>query len=180
MFHVLVVTAHSLYAGEPAQEQQQALTLQLPVDIKSFSHVPAVIERSHADESFKRYKYKEGSNPADASKRKHDGNRLTEGCYVSLERLRKVQPDTNMGNSTSSYSTQWDMMTMSDAKGITSIASKKQIMDGTFDAVTKDVYYVFNHIRHQRLKSLDQQKQDELRKLIGEMKDEMDFTRVKS
>lgn len=146
VFHVLVVTIHSAYPAEnvdASTPHSQALTFQIPVDIRSLKSVATVVESSHTDAQFKKYA---------SANSTHNGNRLTEGFYVSVERLREGLKDAGLDVKDTSAMHQWDMMTMSDAKGITSIASQKQITKGTLEAITKDVYYVLDYIRQQREK----------------------------
>lgn len=149
VFHVLVVTAQSEYRVETEGETKyhpQSHTLQLPIDMASLKAVPSVVKNSHTDEDTKHYK---SASPS-STQQNHLGNSLTEGCYVSLERLQKAPHEASVDCKGMSCMHRWDMMTMSDAKGITRIASSNAIIKGTLDAVTKDVYYVLDHIKSRK------------------------------
>jgi hypothetical protein len=78
---------------------------------------------------------------------KHKGNSLTEGVYVSVERLRQAPSTSEKEDSTH----RWDMMTRSDAKGISRLAPWSTRRKETLDAIAKDVMYVLNHIGKQRM-----------------------------
>lgn len=151
VFHVLCVTVHSKYMTIEEHDSTpptQALTLQLPIDLTTFSGVPAVVQRSHVQKGVYRYEYPDppvaGQTPPTSRQKSRKGNRLTEGLYVSMERLREA------GSREVDVTHQWDMTTQSDAKGVTTLAPYKVAMKGTLDAVTKDVDYVLDHLRKQR------------------------------
>jgi hypothetical protein len=154
VFHVLCVTVHSKYTTAHELESgppTQALTLQLPIDMNTFSGVPGLGQRSHIQKGAYRYEYRDppvaGQAPPNARQKNRKGKRLTEGFYVSMERLREAAPKDSREDKGMH---QWDMMTQSDAKGVTTLAPYKTTMKGTLDAVTKDVDYVLDHIRKRR------------------------------
>jgi hypothetical protein len=150
VFHVLCITAHSTYDTPSKGEstpRSQSHTLQLPVNIESFRDVGTVMSRS---------RYRPSANLCDvtdhltvegaATKRqqKYNGKKFTEGVYASLERLRQA------ASSTEKSLHRWDMMTKSDARGITRIAPWSVQKKETLEAVAKDVLYVLEHIGKQR------------------------------
>lgn len=156
IFHVLCITVHSLYDAPEDVEHgllSQSHTLQLPVDIQSFRDMTKVTCKSRFRQHTKTYNaINVDDEPiGDATSRKwgqmlaHQGNKMIEGVYVSLERLREG-PTTATGDQTHL----WDMMTKSDARGMTSLAPWNTRKRGTLDAVAKDVLYVLEHIRRNR------------------------------
>jgi hypothetical protein len=154
VFHILCVTVHSKYTTTDEHNSRsatQALTLQLPIDINTFSGIPCMVQRSHIQTNTYRYEYRDppvAGQPLPSSRQKsRKGKRLTEGFYVSMERLREA-PLNDSGEDKGMH--QWDMMTQSDAKGVTTLAPYKTTMKGTLDAVTKDVDYVLDHARKRR------------------------------
>jgi hypothetical protein len=102
VFHVLAVTARS-YRTENPSELSHSFTVQLPIDYNTFSDVELMTRRSHVKVSRSSRCYhvpsgegSAGTEPSD-DQRKRQGNKLTEGNYVSLERLvgapRRVSVD---------------------------------------------------------------------------------------
>lgn len=150
VFHVLCITAHSANPVASATEGQskihpQSHTLQLPVNIESFRDVSSVVSRSHFQQKPSKYII-EGVSAPTARQKKHNGKNVTEGIYCSLERLFQIPDSSGIG---SQY--QWDMMTSSDAKGSTRFAPWSIKKKETLEAVAKDVQYVLDYIRKQRL-----------------------------
>jgi hypothetical protein len=148
VFHVLCVTAHS--ANHVSTLRPRSYTLQLPVNIQSFREVSPILSKSHFQQKSKTYSIENDVAYASAPstrQQKHNGKNVTEGIYCSLERLSQV-PDRS-GKAGSQY--QWDMMTCSDAKGSTRFAPWSIKKKETLEAIAKDVQYVFEHIRKQRL-----------------------------
>lgn len=146
-FFVLCISAHSANPKSPATEGQSKLhaqshTLQLPVNIESLHDVKAIASRSHFQQKSKTYSTEHITTPTERQK-KHNGKKITEGIYCSLERLLQV--------SDSPAKFQWDMMTRSDAKGSTKLAPKSITRKETLEAIAKDVQYVLEYIRKQRL-----------------------------
>ncbi|KAL6709758.1 hypothetical protein ACN47E_001187 [Coniothyrium glycines] len=170
VFHVLVVTAHSTSrsnneseASPSVSDVPQSFTAQLPIDFESLSQLETISKRSHAVRkgSSTRYQYPEGSpgaKPATDVQRKSKGNKLTEGNYVSVERLRKARETSPngdtvpVGNLPESLDCRhrWDMMTLSDAGGITRIAPGNTAQNETLDAIAADVEYVLKHVAQTR------------------------------
>jgi hypothetical protein len=155
VFHVLCITAHSANHVSAATDGHSTLhprshTLQLPVNIQSFRDVSPILSKSHFQQKSKTYSIGNdvglASEPT-ARQKKHNGKNVTEGIYCSLERLSQV-PDSS-AKTGSQY--QWDMMTCSDAKGSTRFAPWSIKKKETLEAIAKDVLYVFEHIREQRL-----------------------------
>jgi membrane-bound lytic murein transglycosylase B len=127
----------------------------------SLKGVPSIMERTHTDKYFKHYEFRPilaAQKSPNLRQQSRNGQTLTEGFYVSLERLQKAPHGASLEFKGMSCMHHWDMMTMSDARGIARLASQKTITKSTLDAVTKDVYYVLDHIRRQR-----QDEQDRLR-----------------
>ena len=171
VFYVLVVTAHSTYDADtkddamPSQRRRQSFTAQLPVNFESFSGVDAMLQRSHVKmRGSSMYFQRSADQTADpkepaSTKPQRNGQKLTEGNYVSLERVREA-PETrpsNVGRSPipsqktePEYSHRWDMMTLSKAGGITRFAPKRIQIKETLDAIAADVHYVIKHIAEQR------------------------------
>ncbi|KAH8731469.1 hypothetical protein GQ44DRAFT_604193 [Phaeosphaeriaceae sp. PMI808] len=152
VFHVLCITTHSTYgvvSPNSLQGPSQSHTVQLPFYFKSLCDVQTVMSKSHIRPGSLIYDNKHDTitQVEDAERKvKHNGNSLTEGVYVSLERLRQA----STGTEKSKEQHRWDMITRSDAKGITRAApwstKKKEILE----AVAKDVQYIIEHIGEQR------------------------------
>ena len=170
VFHVLVMTAHTTYrmADDSGDLQTlnipQSFTAQLPVDFDSLSQIPTVMQRSHVEKKGSSQRYQlpsdnvSGAALPTSTQRRTIGKKLTEGNYVSLERLRKapkVLPiDENVAievePTETVYHHRWDMMTLSDAGGITRIAPQKKKQNEILAAIAADVEYVIKHIAEQR------------------------------
>jgi hypothetical protein len=134
VFHVLCITAHST---QPTNSLSQSHTLQLPINFPSFAPIPSMISKSHIHPTSLKY-----NNPsANGRQKKQNGNKFTEGAYVSLERLCAGMEEGEH---------RWDMMTKSDAKGITKIAPWSTKRKETLNAVAEDVRYVLDEIRKRR------------------------------
>tara|TARA_R110002003_G_scaffold13_3_gene844 strand:+ start:3426 stop:3962 length:537 start_codon:yes stop_codon:yes gene_type:complete len=151
VFHVLVITAHSTHAI-PSQSisQLQSHTLQLPINFDSLRDVEAITGASHIRPRSMIYEIKGHSienSGITERQTKHKGNSLTEGVYVSVERLRQAPSTSEKEDSTH----RWDMMTRSDARGISRLAPWSTKRKETLDAIAKDVMYVLNHIGKQRM-----------------------------
>jgi hypothetical protein len=154
VFHVLCITAHSEYivTCEGVQTPRtQSHTIQLPVHFDSFRDIDAVIGKSHLRKQSRVYDIARLlSVPGSLTERqkKYNGKNVTEGIYGSLERLQHAPLADSPEKEDKMH--RWDMMTQSDARGITRVApwstKKKEILE----AVAKDVQYVLEHIRSQR------------------------------
>lgn len=152
VFHVLCITAHSTYDA-PGEEESKARsrshTLQLPVDIDSFRDIPAVMSKSRYRPSTSLYDVTnhltvEGS--VTKRQQKYNGKKFTEGVYASLERICQAHSSERRDDGLN----RWDMMTKSDARGITRIAPWSVQKKETLEAVAKDVLYVLEQIGKQR------------------------------
>lgn len=149
VFHVLCVTAHSTYdapSGDEAGPLRQSYTLQLPIAFDSLKDIAAVNDRSHIKPKSQKYEFRSqnGARISDERQKKSQGKSLTEGVYVSLERLRQAPRGSNEN------AHRWDMATKSDAKGISKAAPWGTKKKETLQAISKDVSYVFEQIKKQR------------------------------
>lgn len=95
VFHVLVVTAHSTYPLKVKPGTPQSFTAQLPIDFASLSDSNSIMKRSHFKKEGSTFRY---YLPSDAvtvteERKKRVGRKLTEGNYVSLERLQQASKD---------------------------------------------------------------------------------------
>ena len=170
VFHVLVLSAHSTYTKEressssSSERRQQSCTVQLPIDFESFRNVDSVMQRSHVKLKGSSMRYQpssEGSQEfvqAEGKKRGKPGQKLTEGNYVSLERVMEASKTWYINEQTSTTPTnadtecchRWDMMTLSTAGGVTRLAPKRIQVNETLDAIAEDVHYVLKYIAEQR------------------------------
>jgi hypothetical protein len=162
VFHVICLTALSKYTataqGGDQKLRAQSHTVQLPVRFESFSKIGEVLRKSNFKQRSRMYDINHRLRDAsvtsnvcdtpDARQIKYNGKKLTEGFYGSLERLRhapNIDPAEPYDNSH-----RWNMITQSDARGITRAApwstKKKEILE----AVAQDVQYVLEYIREQR------------------------------
>ena len=142
VFHVLVISG---------RQSTQSHTLQIPVDMASLSGVQRIISKSRILKQGSDWRYRSDVNRGDAARepaatamqKQRDGKKLTEGVYVSLERLSQLAaPDTKR--------TQWDMMTLSNAGGITSKTPVWMQKGKLLEAISKDVQYVIEEIGRKR------------------------------
>jgi hypothetical protein len=150
VFHVLCITAHSThdFPGEPVS-RTQSNTLQLPISLDSFHDCQTVMNKSRYRPDTKIYNITHNfKSESDLSDRqcKYLCKKFTEGIYVSLERLFSA---SNTDNPLKDRH-RWDMMTKSDARGITRFAPWSIQKKETLEAVAKDVLYVLEQIRRQR------------------------------
>lgn len=152
VFHVLCITAHSTYIvlheGE-SSPRSQSYTVQLPVNLESFRDVESVTLKSHIRARSRIYEVTHQSTaPGNTTQRqvKSNGRSLTEGIYVSLERLCQAPS----GPERLDNMHRWDMMTQSDAKGITRAAPWSTKRKEILEAVAKDVQYILEQVRRQR------------------------------
>ena len=146
VFHVLCITAHSTYNPSSTAERSQSHTLQLPLNIESFQCFQAIMSKSHFQPSTKTYNIQNHTSATERQK-KHNGNKVIEGIYCSLERLCQGA----LGVVVTANLHRWDMMTRSDARGSTRFAPWSTKRKETLEAIAKDVQYVIQHIRKQRL-----------------------------
>jgi hypothetical protein len=162
VFHVVCLTVLSKYTataqGGDQKLRAQSHTVQLPVRFETFSRIGDVLGKSHFKERLRIYdinhrlrdgnKHSKTCAPPTARQVKYNGKKVTEGFYGSLERLRHA-PQIEPADSYDNWH-RWNMITQSDARGITRAApwvtKKKEILE----AVAKDVQYVLEHIRKQR------------------------------
>ncbi|EMD90935.1 hypothetical protein COCC4DRAFT_60247 [Bipolaris maydis ATCC 48331] len=153
VFHVLVVTTQTNHAESPS-ELARSSTVQLPIDFESFDD-STIVQRSHVKKtgSSRTYQILEGHEKFDSKhpdkRLPHQGKKLTEGKYASLERLTSAPrgPQSDVG---SLGDHRWDMMTLSTAGGLTRIAPKSVQEKETLVATAKDVEYVLAYIAEQR------------------------------
>jgi hypothetical protein len=116
VFHVLVVSARLKNDSTNEDGTHMSWTAQLPIDFDSFSDVPCIRQESYMSAK-RRYARPTSSSSqtlsASASddngngsgfKKEYEGKKLTEGKYVSLERLCKVSSSSEEGGS------RWDMV----------------------------------------------------------------------
>ncbi|KAF2832083.1 hypothetical protein CC86DRAFT_365981 [Ophiobolus disseminans] len=158
VFHVLCITAHSSAYHLPkasdieTMSHAQSHTMQLAINIHALQNVQSIVSRSRFQASSKTYSLKaQALVQATERQKKHNGNKVTEGKYCSLERLREAcdrDPDTP-----ENYH-RWDMMTKSDAGGCTRLAPRSTKRKETLNAIAKDVEYVLQYIRQQRLAAI--------------------------
>jgi hypothetical protein len=138
VFHVLCITTHSTV---PSTSLSQSHTLQLPIHFPSLISLPSISSKSHINATSLKYTNLSATNER---QRKQNENKFTEGVYVSLERLIEGKDGEAEG------SHRWDMMTKSDARGITKIAPWSTRRKETLNAVAEDVRYVLDEIRKRR------------------------------
>lgn len=171
VFNVLIVTAHSFCEAasnneiSQPSETRQSFTAQLPIDIDSFSAVGSMMRKSNVQKKGSTYYYFPPNATQDTLSQpkriqpKKQGKKLIQGNYVSLERLREAtrigqsrQPPASSPPSTDAESShRWDMMTLSKAGGITSLAPGRIQQKETLDAISADVYEAIQYIAEQRL-----------------------------
>jgi len=103
VFHVLVVTTQT-YRADSSTELSQSTTVQLPIDYASFADVDCVKARSHVRTSGSSLCYyfpqsieRHGLQP-NVTQKSREGKKLTEGRYVSLERLLGASASSSSGN----------------------------------------------------------------------------------
>ena len=90
VFHALIVTMNTYNAD--LSELASSFTVQLPMDYTSFGDVKIMQERSRMERkgSSQLYRFPSNIGPdstPDANQKQRQGKKLTEGIYVSLERL---------------------------------------------------------------------------------------------
>lgn len=152
VFHVLCITAHSTYHlpdEDESWQHPQSHTMQFPVNIESFRDVQPITLKKRFRSKSKIYNVKDSvAAQSGITKRQleHNGNSVTEGIYVSLERVCQAPGKPN----TVDNQHRWDMMTRSDAKGITRFAPWSTKRKETLEAIAKDVQYVLEHISKER------------------------------
>jgi hypothetical protein len=142
VFHVLVISG---------KQSTQSHTLQIPVDFASLSGVQQIVSRSRIMAQGSDWRYNSDANrgvaarePAGtATQKQRSGKKLTEGVYVSLERLLQLSEPGSMR-------TQWDMMTLSNAGGITSKTPVWMQKGKLLESLSKDVQYVIEEIGKNR------------------------------
>ncbi|KAH7391776.1 hypothetical protein BKA66DRAFT_26427 [Pyrenochaeta sp. MPI-SDFR-AT-0127] len=179
VFHVLVITVHSTCpadANAKAFESckiSQSCTIQLPIDFESLSNVQAVMQKSRIkkDGSTRRYSLPTSTATDTAefldTQKQRTGNKLTEGIYVSVERLQKALKEVPAEDGVSleaqyadkDYQHRWDMMTVSTAKGITQFAPERVKQTETLKAVAEDVYGVIQYVARARQNEQNRKKQ---------------------
>ncbi|KAL1793344.1 hypothetical protein ACET3X_008326 [Alternaria dauci] len=136
VFHVLVVTANTYQKNNPS-ELSKSFTVQLPIDYASFGDVEIMQEMSRmkARGSSQCYHFPSNAESGlipDAHQKQRQGKKLTEGTYVSLERLTRADSANN-------HCHRWDMMTLSTAGGMTRRAPKGVQQKETLEAIAMDV-----------------------------------------
>lgn len=173
VFHVLVLAGRSTHDAELVSKESLSLVVQLPVDFASFSNSTAIMQRSHIKKSRSSWQYAfpssgnhtvitDTGNPLPqptSFQKKRQGKKLTEGCYVSLERLKGAPKTMPVSDETpldaepvdvSKNCHIWDMMTLSSARGNTLKMPNKLLENGTLKAITQDVEFVIKMIAEQR------------------------------
>lgn len=91
VFHALIVTMNT-HKAESLSDLASSFTVQLPIDYASFGDVKIMQERSRMETKGSSQLYRfpsdtgSGATP-DANQKQRQGKKLTEGTYVSLERL---------------------------------------------------------------------------------------------
>lgn len=120
VFHALIITMNT-YKTESLSELALSLTVQLPIDYASFEDVKVMQERSRMKTKGSSQIYQfpssagSGSTP-DANQKQRQGKKLTEGTYVSLERLISASAVPTDGDvaqqaeSSDSNRHRWDMV----------------------------------------------------------------------
>jgi hypothetical protein len=133
------------------KQSTQSHTVQIPVDMASLSRVQYIVSRSRILIQGGDWRYKFDANRGAAVRepggtemqRQRNGKKLTEGVYVSLERLYQLAEP-------GSKRTQWDMMTLSDAGGITSKTPVWMQKGKLLESISKDVQYVIEEVGQKR------------------------------
>ena len=122
VFHVLVVTTQT-YRADNSTELSRFTTVQLPIDYASFADVDSVKAKSHVRTSGSSLCYyfpqsieRHGLQP-NVTQKSREGKKLTEGRYVSLERLLGASTRSSSGNDTTQQTHaardghhRWDMV----------------------------------------------------------------------
>jgi hypothetical protein len=109
-----------MYTTESLSELAQSFTVQLPIDYASFGDVKIIQERSRMKTKGSSLCYQfpssAGSGPTpNANQKQRQGKKLTEGTYVSLERLTsasRAQTDgvAQRAESSDNDCHRWDMV----------------------------------------------------------------------
>ncbi len=142
VFHALAI------AGK---QDTQSINLQIPIDYASFCAVESIKARSRLQRQGSDFRYNTDSNrtagarepTSTTTQKERSGKKVTEGIYASLERIRILQD-------TEPKTTQWDMMTLSDAGGLVSATPTWMQKGQLLEAVSKDVQFVIQEIGKQR------------------------------
>jgi hypothetical protein len=176
VFHLLVITVHNTYTptADPEttqdtsglEETEQSITMQLPIDISSCGEITSMVSRSHLKPAATGFRYQLPSDSPTSSsvtskQKKRIGKKITEGNYVSLERLRKAPkdprgddcPEFDVPLAESLYHHRWDMCTLSTAGGATNLAPKKVKDKEILKAIVEDVQYVLSEVADKRKKA---------------------------
>jgi hypothetical protein len=113
VFHVLVVTTQTNSTETPS-ELVRSSTVQLPIDYESFND-SIIVKRSRVKRTGSSRSYQipqgyetSGSKPTDVQQ-SHQGRKLTEGTYVSLERL-EAAPKSSTSDVDNPDTHHWDMV----------------------------------------------------------------------
>ncbi len=99
VFHALVISAHSSYPQDATSGTPFSFTVQLPIDFDSLNVSEAVMQRSRikASGSSRRYHVSSDASSGTAQttedQKKRIGKKLTEGNYVSFERLKAASKE---------------------------------------------------------------------------------------
>lgn len=113
VFHVLVVTTQTNHT-ESSSELARSSTVQLPIDYETFKD-RIIGQRSHMKKTGSARSYqippgREGSDPKPSdAQQSHQGKKLTEGKYVSLERLEAAS-GSSTATAGNSNNHRWDMV----------------------------------------------------------------------
>jgi hypothetical protein len=142
VFHVMVISG---------KQATQSHTLQIPVNMASLSGVQSIASRSRILAQGGDWRYRFDANRGTATRepegtamqQQRSRKKLTEGIYVSLERVCQ-SADTGRKK------TQWDMMTLSDAGGITSKTPVWMQKGKLLESISKDVQYVIEEVGKNR------------------------------
>jgi len=169
VFHVLIMTAHSTWVpggSRGTTERRQSVTVQLPVDIDSFSSFDAVNQRNRllkkgASSYYLPREMLFGRGPVTSEQMKRKGKKVVEGNYTSVENVFESGADWLTGIEPPSYTDtdychHWRMMTLSTAGGITRFAPSRTQMKETLNAISADVHEAMKCIQKDRYAILGQ------------------------
>ena len=141
VFHALAISG---------KQANQSINMQVPINYASFTAVQTIRSRSRLEQQGNAFRYNTEANrlenrepkPTKLQKQRN-GKKITEGVYVSLERIRII-------TGTQPQFTQWDMMTLSNPGGIVSSVPVVMQKGQLLEAVSKDVQFVLQEVGKQR------------------------------
>ena len=146
VFHTLTISG---------KQAKQSINMQIPIDYISFTAIQTIRSRSRLEQQGNAFRYNTEANrienrqtkPTDLQKQRN-GKKITEGVYVSLERIRII-------TGAEPQFTQWDMMTMSNPGGVVSSVPVAMQKGQLLEAISKDVKFVLEEVGNQRKDSKD-------------------------